>query len=69
MLIDPHSLSTDLGRLEEIEKVSLRMVIQAIYDYRTSAEEIFREESDPVARTLQCTKNEPLTTSNCSYET
>lgn len=49
MLIDPHSLSTDLGRLEEIEKVSLRMVIQAIYDYRTSAEEIFREESDLVA--------------------
>lgn len=66
MLIDPHSLSTDLGRLEEIEKVSLRMVIQAIYDYRTSAEEIFREES---TSTLQCTKNEPLTTSNCSYET
>lgn len=49
MLIDPRSLSGDLERLEEIEKASLRMVVQAIYDYRTSAVEIFREESDLVA--------------------
>ena len=49
MLIDPHSLGADLERLEQIEKASLRMVVQAIYDYRESAVEIFREESDLVA--------------------
>ncbi|MBX3053780.1 MAG: BglI family type II restriction endonuclease [Caldilineaceae bacterium] len=49
MLIDPRSLGADLGRLEQIEKASLRMVVQAIYDYRESAVEIFREESDLVA--------------------
>lgn len=49
MLIDPRSLGADLGRLEEIEKASLRMVVQAIYDYRESAAEIFREDSDLVA--------------------
>ena len=32
MLIDPHSLGTKLEQLEEIEKASLRMVVQAIYD-------------------------------------
>lgn len=49
MLIDPRSLGADLERLEQIEKASLRMVVQAIYDYRESAVEIFREESDLVA--------------------
>lgn len=49
MLIDPESLGTNLQQLEEIEMASLRMVVQAIYDYRESAEEIFREESDLVA--------------------
>ena len=49
MLIDPNSLGTKLEQLEEIEKASLRMVVQAIYDYRASAKEIFREESDLVA--------------------
>lgn len=49
MLIDPRSLGADLERLEQIEKASLRMVVQAIYDYRTSAAEIFREDSDLVA--------------------
>lgn len=49
MLIDPRSLAANPERLEEIEKASLRMVVQAIYDYRTTAEEIFREESDLVA--------------------
>ena len=49
MLIDPRSLGADLGRLEQIEKASLRMVVQAIYDYLESAVEIFREESDLVA--------------------
>lgn len=49
MLINPQELSQNLDRLEEIEKVSLRLVTQAIYDYRTTAQEIFREESDLVA--------------------
>ena len=49
MLINPQELSQNLDRLEEIEKVSLRLVTQAIYDYRTTAEEIFLEESDLVA--------------------
>ena len=49
MLIDPQELSQNLDRLEEIEKVSLRLVTQAIYDYRVLAQEIFREESDLVA--------------------
>jgi hypothetical protein len=49
MLINPQELNQNLDRLEEIEKVSLRLVTQAIYDYRTSAQEIFREESDLVA--------------------
>ena len=49
MLIDPHSLEAKLKQLEEIEMASLRMVVQAIYDYRESAEEVFREESDLVA--------------------
>lgn len=48
MLINPQELSQNLDRLEEIEKVSLRLVTQAIFDYRTTAEEIFREESDLV---------------------
>jgi hypothetical protein len=49
MLIDPHTLQNNLDRLEEIEKASLRLVVQAIYDYRETAVEIFREESDLVA--------------------
>jgi hypothetical protein len=49
MLINPQELSQNLDRLEEIEKVSLRLVTQAIYNYRTTAQEIFREESDLVA--------------------
>ena len=49
MLIDPQELSQNLDRLEAIEKVSLRFVTQAVYDYRITAQEIFREESDLVA--------------------
>lgn len=48
MLIDPHSLESDLPRLEEIEKASLRLVVQAVFDFRSSAAEIFRIESDLV---------------------
>ena len=49
MLLDPTQLLDDLDRLEEIEKASLRLVVQAIYDYRDTAIEIFHEESDLVA--------------------
>jgi hypothetical protein len=46
MIIDPHSLIDDLDRLEEIEKATLRLVTQAIYDFRSTAAEIFANESD-----------------------
>jgi hypothetical protein len=49
MLLDPEQLVDDLDRLEDIEKASLRLVVQAIYDYRDVAVEIFREEGDLVA--------------------
>ncbi len=49
MLINPQELGQHLDRLEEIERVSLRLVTQALYDYRFIAQEIFREESDLVA--------------------
>jgi len=49
MLINPYGLGQDLERLEEIEKSSLRLVTQAIYDYQELATEIFREEGDLVA--------------------
>ncbi len=49
MLLNPNDLEHDLDRLEEIEKVTLRLVTQAIYDYRETAVEIFREEGDLVS--------------------
>ena len=49
MLVNPKDLRQHLDRLEEIERASLRLVTQAIYDYRMAALEIFREESDLVA--------------------
>jgi hypothetical protein len=49
MLLDPNELETELTRLEEIEKASLRLVAQAIYEYRETAIEIFHHESDLVA--------------------
>lgn len=49
MLIRPGDLNQNLDRLEEIEKATLRLVTQAIYDYRLIALEIFREESDLVS--------------------
>lgn len=49
MLINPITLKDDLERLEAIEKASLRLVVQAIYDYRDTIAEIFRIESDLVA--------------------
>lgn len=49
MLLKPEDLQYGLDRLEEIEKVTLRLVTQAIYDYRETALEIFREEGDLVS--------------------
>jgi hypothetical protein len=49
MLLNPSKLSKNPDRLEEIERASLRLVAQAIYDYRAAALEIFCEESDLVA--------------------
>lgn len=48
-LINPNDLLNDLDRLEAIEKTSLRLVVQALYDYRSEAAVIFRAESDQVA--------------------
>ncbi len=48
-LIDPNDLQFNLDRLEDIEKASLRLVVQAIYDYRHDAAMIFQAESDQVA--------------------
>lgn len=49
MFLDPSKLTDDQDRLEEIEKASLRLVTQAIYEFRADALEIFREEGDLVA--------------------
>ena len=49
MLIRPSDLRDNLPRREEIEKASLRLVVQAILDFRDDAIAIFREESDSVA--------------------
>lgn len=49
MLIDPEGLRQDVSRLEEIEKASLRLVTQALCDFRSAAIEIFREELDLVS--------------------
>lgn len=46
MVIDPHSLQENLDRLEDIERASLRLVVQALLNYRDDAAEIFREEKD-----------------------
>ena len=49
MLIDPTTLIEDLDRLEAIEKASLRLVTQALFDYRKNAVDIFKNETDTVA--------------------
>ena len=49
MLINPITLRDDPERLEAIEKASLRLVVQAILDFRDTAAEIFNYESDLVA--------------------
>lgn len=49
MLLNLDALTDNLDRPEEIERASLRLVTQALLDYRMVAAEIFREESDLVA--------------------
>ena len=49
MLINPFTLQDDPERLEAIEKASLRLVVQSVLDFRESAAEIFKFESDLVA--------------------
>ncbi len=46
MIINPYDLAENPDRLEEVERASLRLLVQAVYDYRASALEIFREEND-----------------------
>ena len=48
-LINPNDLQNDLDRIEDIEKASLRLVVQALFDYRREAFIIFQAESDQVA--------------------
>jgi len=44
MLLNPEELQTNLPRVEEIEKASLRLVVQGIFAFRETAQEIFRKE-------------------------
>jgi len=48
MTLDPADLEADLDLLEDIEKATLRMVTQAIVDFRDAANQIFIEEQDLV---------------------
>lgn len=49
MFLDPSDLAKDLPTLEAIEKATLRLITQAIADFRDTAQEIYREEGDLVA--------------------
>ena len=49
MTLDPRLLGSEPELLEEIEKATLRMVTQAIYDFRDEASEFFVHEPDAVA--------------------
>ena len=49
MTLDPRRLDSEPALLEEIEKATLRMVTQAIYDFRDEAREFFVYEPDAVA--------------------
>lgn len=46
MTLDPFSLATEPDTVESIERATLRMVAQAIYEFRQEAATIFREETD-----------------------
>ncbi len=49
MTLNAGDLRANLDTVEQIEKATLRMVVQAIYDFRDEAVEIFRNELDLVA--------------------
>ncbi|MDR0711297.1 MAG: BglI family type II restriction endonuclease [Prevotellaceae bacterium] len=49
MLLSPNTLQGNLERLEAIEKASLRLVVQAVYDFRETAASIFMLERDLAA--------------------
>lgn len=49
MFTDPENLITNLDLLEGIEKGSLRLVVQALCDFRATAVEIFQREKDLAA--------------------
>jgi hypothetical protein len=46
MFQDPRELTSDLARVEQIEKASLRFVSHALFEFRDTAEEIFAKEPD-----------------------
>ena len=46
MFSDPHKLTSDLEKLELIEKATLRSVVQAIFDFRREAIAIFDHGDD-----------------------
>lgn len=49
MFTDPEDLADNQDLLEGIEKGSLRLVVQALYDFRDTAAEIFKREKDLAA--------------------
>ncbi len=49
MTLNPNALAQDSDVLEEVEKATLRMVVQAVYDFRDEAREFFLQEPDLVA--------------------
>lgn len=49
MLIEPRSLADNLDIIEDIEKASMRLVVQGLLDFRDAAQEIFADESDLAA--------------------
>lgn len=46
MFSDPNSLMQNLDRLEEIERATLRLVTQALVDFKVKAREVFAAETD-----------------------
>jgi len=49
MFIDPATLADNLPRIEEIEKASMRLVTQALVEFRDQATEIYAHETDKPA--------------------
>lgn len=49
MLLTIEDITSDLNKIEEVERMSLRLVVQALFDYRKYAADIFEQESDMVA--------------------